>query len=151
MDQGTRAAVETEILEVELDLRRQVDGILADQSALLMSAVRGAERKLVPLRAYLEALDKQGDGSPNLPSLPQSSSAMGRLLSALSTSSEGMKRDELDRFVMAEGLSLASARKARERAEAEGLAVRQAGLWRLSGIGRLRAAGKRPDDNAALT
>ena len=131
----TPSAIQSEISNIERELSSQLEQIASEQARLVMVAVREAEQRIGPLRAYLEA---SGRGTAE-PTLQQSkTTAFGRLLAALASSTNGMHRKDADALVMAAGLSIASARKARQTAEAQGLASRRGNVWTLTATGRMR-------------
>ena len=131
------SAIRSEISNMERELSSQLEQIASEQARLVMVAVREAEQRIGPLRAYLEA-SAPGRGTAE-PTVQQSkTTAVGRLLAALASSTNGMHRKDADAFVMAAGLSIASARKARQTAEAQGLASRRGNIWTLTATGRMR-------------
>ena len=136
---ANRPSVENEIADIERDLDRELERLLLEHSNLVRSAVRDAERKLLPLRAYLAALDGE---SPLLGSAPKQESALSRLLAVLQSNPHGMHRRDLDAHITASGLTLASARKARYLAEGQGLAARTGATWTLTAAGRVQAGGQ---------
>jgi hypothetical protein len=132
----TRLAIEEEIASIKQQLRLEVDGIVRRQADLILSAVSDAERRMIPLRAYLDAAEARGRETP-----ATSDTAMSRLKRCLAAAGSGVHRDELDKFVMATGLTKASARKARHDAEAEGTASCTGPMWMLTAAGRARLSG----------
>lgn len=127
-----RQQVETEIAAVEAALSKELDALTHEHTRRVTSAVRAAERKLLPLRAYALAID---GGAPRGP--PDDDSALARLLRSLLAAPDGLHRSHLDAAVTQGGLSLASARKARYLAESQGLASHVGTTWTLTAAGRL--------------
>lgn len=129
-----KADLEGEISGIELALSNELESLLLEHSNRVMSAVREAEQKLVPLRAYLAALD---NGLPTDP--PKNESALALLLKTLLAAHGGVHRSDLDAKVIAGGLTIASARKARYLAETQGLAIHVGPTWTLTAAGRMQA------------
>lgn len=131
---GARVTVELEIAKIRGELKNEIDRLLQQHSDRLMLAVKAAERRIVPLQMYLDA---QQTASPA--PARSSPSALDRLVEALLTSEGGLQRRALDKSIMANGLTIASARKARQFAEKQGLASRRGQVWSLTAAGRARA------------
>lgn len=134
-----RAEIEKEIAAIKGDLEREIGAIVRRQSELLISAVNAAERKMLSLRAYLQALE--ASRAPET----RRASAISLLMQCLATAEHPVSRQDLDAAIVASGLSMHSARKARQTAEAHGLAVRTGSSWSLSPVGRAKFAGNKMD------